>query len=188
MVSLVVMGEYDDMKYLVRDGSKKLRDASELPDDSLLAVNHPRGDGMDLRSPRKRLSPDQHGGIYAPSKLRSGLPQSSPRTPRDRPTPRSLDSTGVQADPAQSPHQSVNATGEADWSKALSLKGFNSIWNCGGAREDTGTASPTLILSPREGKPQSMGGFAASHQSRPVFEGRDSNYRQTRENGFTSRV
>ena len=37
MQSIVVMGEYDDMKYLVRDGAKKLRDASELEDDFLLS-------------------------------------------------------------------------------------------------------------------------------------------------------
>ena len=42
LVSLVVIGEYDDMKYLVRDGSRKLREADGLPDDALYAVNRPR--------------------------------------------------------------------------------------------------------------------------------------------------
>ena len=42
LVSLVVIGEYDDMKYLVRDGSRKLREADGLPDDALYAINRPR--------------------------------------------------------------------------------------------------------------------------------------------------
>lgn len=42
MVSLVIMGEYDDMKYLIRDGSKRLREADGAGDDKLLAVNRPR--------------------------------------------------------------------------------------------------------------------------------------------------
>jgi hypothetical protein len=42
LVSLVVFGEYDDMKHLVRDGSRKLREAETLPDDALLSVNKPR--------------------------------------------------------------------------------------------------------------------------------------------------
>jgi hypothetical protein len=42
LVSLIVFGEYDDMKHLVRDGSRKLREAETLPDDALLSVNKPR--------------------------------------------------------------------------------------------------------------------------------------------------
>jgi hypothetical protein len=40
--SIVVMGDYDDMKSLVRDGAKKLREASESADDSLLNINRGR--------------------------------------------------------------------------------------------------------------------------------------------------
>jgi hypothetical protein len=42
MVSLVIVGEYDDMKHLVRDGSKKLRDAEGMPDETLLSINRQR--------------------------------------------------------------------------------------------------------------------------------------------------
>ena len=42
MVSLVIMGEYDGMKHLVRDGSKRLKDSEGLPNDALLSVNHQR--------------------------------------------------------------------------------------------------------------------------------------------------
>jgi hypothetical protein len=65
MVSLVILGEYDSMEQLARDGAKKLRDAAKLPDDSLLlSVNQPRGSGSATTpsqqdnlpiSPRKRL-------------------------------------------------------------------------------------------------------------------------------------
>ena len=36
---LFIMGEYDDMKYLVKDGAKKLRDATNLTDEALLSIN-----------------------------------------------------------------------------------------------------------------------------------------------------
>jgi hypothetical protein len=67
MVSLVIVGEYDDMKYLVRDGSKKLREAEGLPDEHLLSINRLRAGSKASRplpsssatmvSPRKRVSP-----------------------------------------------------------------------------------------------------------------------------------
>jgi hypothetical protein len=206
MVSLVVMGEYDDVKHLVRDGSKKLRETSELPDDSLLSVNNTRDD-MNLRSPKKRVSPNyaaagQRGStLQTPNKIRPvGLPQSAPPklkgNPRDRPGSRtqtgdmnrSRDTSGYQGD-ANHSRQSASNAGEGDWSNTLNFsRGFHSIWNCGGARgDDTGTASPTQVTSPRDGKSQSLGGVAAS-QYRPVFEGRDSNFGQVRETGVTTRA
>ena len=42
MISLVIMGEYDDMKHLVRDGSKKSKYAEGLPDETLLSINRHR--------------------------------------------------------------------------------------------------------------------------------------------------
>ena len=59
MVSLVVMGEYDEMKYLMRDGAKKLRDAVDLPDGALLAINRSRSQQFfsPLSPSRKRDSP-----------------------------------------------------------------------------------------------------------------------------------
>lgn len=75
MVSLVIVGEYDEMKQLVRDGAKKLRDADGLPDEALLSINRPRqygrrsadqmssGVGMshvNSSSSRKRFSSPSH--------------------------------------------------------------------------------------------------------------------------------
>lgn len=101
MQSLVIMGEYDDMKYLVRDGSKKLREATELPDDSLLAINRGRDDSSkDGTSPRKRGSPHygtSSRGSGTPNKARSttgsvsGNPPKLKSHPRDRPSSRKDD-------------------------------------------------------------------------------------------------
>jgi hypothetical protein len=210
MMSLVIMGEYDDMKYLVRDGSKKLRDASELPDDSLLAINRPRGGipasqnlATTLLSPRKRVSPNYVGSqrnaaLHTPNKSRpAGLPQSAPPKlkshPRDRPSSRRLSEeksrnrefVSVQ-DEQDGGRQPTNG-GDGDWSNALSFsRGFHSIWNCGGTGEETGTISPTQVVSPKDGKSHNMG--VAPTPYKPVFEGRDSNYSQTRESGVTTRA
>jgi len=42
IVSLFVMGEYEDLNDLVRDGSKKLRDCKSLTDEAILQYNRPR--------------------------------------------------------------------------------------------------------------------------------------------------
>eukprot|EP00980_Cylindrotheca_fusiformis_P026202 scaffold15514_cov129-Cylindrotheca_fusiformis.AAC.10 len=201
MMSLVVMGEYDDMKHLVRDGSKKLRDASELADDSLLSVNHTRN-GMNLRSPKKRVSPNYAGQrgstLQTANKIRPvGLPQTSPSklkgNPRDclgsKHHQDEKNSSGYTEESDPSNRRESNIGGEGDWSNTLNFsRGFHSIWNCGGARgDDSGTASPTQVKSPRESKSQSMGGGATSPY-RPVFEGRDSNFAQVRESGATTRA
>ena len=75
LVSLVVIGEYDDMKYLVRDGSRKLREADGLPDDALYAINRPRVSSRLLggRSPTSQ-SPNNNA---FPSSVRAGVTSSS---------------------------------------------------------------------------------------------------------------
>ena len=58
LLSLVVIGEYDDLTSLVQDGSKKLRDADGLPDRVLHAMNRPRGSSqlIDGSSPTSQSS------------------------------------------------------------------------------------------------------------------------------------
>ena len=209
MMSLVIMGEYDDMKFLVRDGSKKLREASELPDESLLSINKPRGDisasqnlAASLLSPRKRVSPNyvvsqRAAALHTPNKSRPmGLPQSAPPKlkshPRERPSSRRLSDERSRnqfvsmQDDGESSRQTTSNAGDGDWSNALSFsRGFHSIWNCGGTGDETGTISPTQIVS-QDAKSQSMG--VAQAQYKPIFEGRDSNFSQTREAGVTTRA
>ena len=177
MVSLYIMGEYDDMKYLVRDGSKKLREASGngLTDDHLLAVNRPRHRvspqrpvassslAASMLSPRKRVSPSlvtsqRTAALQNPEKLSSTLPHSAPPKlkshPRDtRPSRREIPKMRLDAchdfmDPRRV------GPGDADWSHAWN------IWNCGGA----GTVSPPQPSSPND-----------THGPTPVYEGRESN-------------
>ena len=42
MISLISMGEYNDMKHIVRYGSKKSKYAEGLPDETLLSINRHR--------------------------------------------------------------------------------------------------------------------------------------------------
>ena len=201
MQSLVTMGEYDDMKYLVRDGSKKLREATESADDSLLAVNRSRGSAApgSIVSPRKRVSPSylanqRPSGPHTPNKSRTlGIPQTAPPKlkghPRDRPSTRKLDEKSRIREPHGYPHESDRGRGvDGDWGGALSFsRGFHSIWNCGGTGEDTGTISPTQGVSPKDSKHHPMN--VAPSNYRPVFEGRgDTNFGHTREGAVSTRA
>lgn len=149
MVSLIIVGEYDDMKQLVRDGSKKLRDAAGLPDEHLTSVNQLRESSIvqppsTTISPRKRVSPSlvtsqRSAALQSPEKmhLRESVGGAVPQTalpklksnPRDtRPGRREgskmrLDTCSDFMDPRR-----VGVVGpDGEWSNAWN------IWNCGGA-------------------------------------------------------
>jgi len=77
MVSLFIMGEYDDIKHLVRDGSKKLKDAEGLPDESLLAINRPRCSNDGSRQQQGGPFYSQDAYQQAPSSSRSKYQQRS---------------------------------------------------------------------------------------------------------------
>lgn len=199
-MSLVTMGEYDDMKYLVRDGSKKLREASDSADDFLLSVNRGRGStpSSSVLSPRKRVSPNylanqRASGPPNPNKSRTlGLPQTAPPKlkghPRDRPSTRKLDDKSRLRDSHGGYPHDYDRGRDGDWGGALSFsRGFHSIWNCGGTGEDTGTISPTQVVSPKDSK-HPMGAAPTSNY-RPVFEGRgDTSYGHTREGAVSTRA
>jgi len=193
MVSLVIVGEYDDMKQLVRDGAKKLRDADGQPDEVLLAVNRPRNSQQNGKydqypapgsASRKRV-PSPHTSQTAaqsPARSRSrngrmqpSIPQTVPPKlkghPRDRPSNRRMtDTDGVEERSGKQSGEKCNdglfgVDGESDWG-GLS-KGFNSIWNCG-ATGTNGTMSPN-------NKPLSPGGSkkSSSISTRVRYEGRN---------------
>lgn len=194
MVSLVIMGEYDDMKYLVRDGSKKLRDARKLPDDALLAINRNRAsveanknqDSMSAQpSPRKRGSPhysQRVSPLQTNGSSRNLPPQGGPAPPklkghpRDRPSSRRSNSehtrngsthhfSPMQDDRSGPQPQTPNGGEGGDWSNALSFsRGLQTIWNCGGTGEDSGTISPTAHVT----SPKNTGGATpTSHHHHP---------------------
>jgi len=181
MVSLVIVGEYDDMKHLVRDGSKKLRDASELPDEALYSVNKPRAtsqrsslNGSSSSNAKMRVSPSlvnsqRAAALRSPDKIQvAALNQSAPPKlkshPRDNRSGRREDRTGMRMR-LDGCHPGV-AAGDGDWSHAWN------IWNCGG----TGTVSPQQPSSPKD------------TSSKAVFEGRESAFGVAREGGVTDRA
>lgn len=179
MQSIVVMGEYDDMKYLVRDGAKKLRDASESEDDSLRNINRGRGENNSndvlakVSSPRKRgsMSGPRNSGMHTPNKSRqfsqSGVPPKLKSHPRDRlgisrkdpsSSRRENREHGSNTDRAGNVDGRSGRQNEGDWGNTLPVsfsRGFQSIWNCGatGERSDDRMHSPTQqVASPRDGK------------------------------------
>ena len=57
MISVFPMGEYDDMKQLVRDGAKKLREAEGKGDEWILSLNRSRGSSRNRRTDSEYPSP-----------------------------------------------------------------------------------------------------------------------------------
>ena len=212
MQSIVVMGEYDDMKYLVRDGAKKLRDATDFPEDSLLKVNKGRDENSnsnimakEVSSPRKRgsMSGQRNSGMHTPNKSRqfspsTGAPPKLKSHPRDR-----LGSTRKESSTPTSRRESRDTSSgssgrqnEGDWGNTLPVsfsRGFQNIWNCGATGERSGddrTNSPTQqVSSPRDGKSSLV---QQQQHKTVVLEGRDcrdsQQYGQTRESGVTTRA
>lgn len=186
MQSIFVMGEYDDMKYLVRDGAKKLRDASELGDESLLGISRYRDENSNLMSnlssPRKRgsMSGHRNSGMHTPNKSRqfsspSGAPPKLKGHPRDRLSGSRKDPSSSRRESREGSDRGENRNGrqnEGDWGNTLPVsfsRGFQNIWNCGatGERSDDRMHSPTQqVSSHREGKPpQPMNDSSGMHHN-----------------------
>lgn len=166
------MGEYDEMKYLVRDGSKKLREASSLPDDALLSINRSRtssflGSGIMSPNSRKRVSPSSNS---RPPPMPQSAPPKLKGHPRDLPSRRDdnrrrgfLPVDNFCAGPQ------YGDTNDSDW---IGIShGFNSIWNCG-QNNESGTASPIQVVT--NNKDYQHHRAAQPHQQQQrVYEGRN---------------
>ena len=135
LVSLVVIGEYDDMKYLVRDGSRKLREADGLPDEALLQVNRPRVSRRPLPSTPPPVvssaSSSRRRRAAVETKTTSSLPKLK-SNPRDTASQRRKDSlSGLRAMRLDSCHDFMDSSSRVqtndDWTHAWN------IWNCGAA-------------------------------------------------------
>lgn len=196
MVSLAVVGEYDDMKQLVRDGAKKLRDAEDLPDEALLGINRLRHNQhmtnsqfSTSNSSRKRFPSPYTTSPTAesPSRSRSRnrvqqmVPQSNPPKlkghPRDRPSSRRM-SSGMETTTNEKQQSRCNdislfGGGDSDWSEALNFsKGFNSIWNCGGTGNNAGSPKST-VASPVNGANGAQSRYEGRNESSTRFQGDD---------------
>ena len=167
MASLIIIGEYDEMKQLVRDGAKKLRDAEGLPDEALLAINRPRHSSpkkniihsshSSSSSSRKRFSsPSQHvpssaespGGSRLRSRNKmqqelhnnSNMMHSNNTPPKIKGHPRDRPSSRRNGEEGRRFSATGDKCNDLDWGDALGLsRGFDTIWNCGA----TGGTSPS---------------------------------------------
>eukprot|EP00592_Proboscia_alata_P029358 CAMPEP_0194444530 /NCGR_PEP_ID=MMETSP0176-20130528/127325_1 /TAXON_ID=216777 /ORGANISM="Proboscia alata, Strain PI-D3" /LENGTH=899 /DNA_ID=CAMNT_0039270925 /DNA_START=360 /DNA_END=3060 /DNA_ORIENTATION=- len=84
MLSLYIMGDYDDMKHLVRDGSKRLKEATSLPDEYLLSSSRSRNPKIkkEATNIRASLSLSSQSRTKRTSSIGGGQPPSqlSPST------------------------------------------------------------------------------------------------------------
>jgi len=86
IVSLFVMGEYEDLNDLVRDGSKKLRDSKSLSDEAVFMYNRPKQfpPGMHPSQQQQPLQPmavsSSHGNSNSMVLSQTNSPYHSPVT------------------------------------------------------------------------------------------------------------
>lgn len=198
MASLIVVGEYDDMKQLVRDGAKKLRDNDSHPDENLFALNrsrhallHKTGVSNDqLSSPmsaqsRKRLpSPlATHHTIETPTRSRSrnrvtqvpvsNTPPKLKGHPRDRPnSSRRQSSSGAVGSGNEEKSRcndiSLFGGGDSDWSEALD---FSKGFNS--IWNCGGTGNNAGAASPTNSTSPKTAGSTKGSSSKGRYEGRN---------------
>ena len=80
IVSLCVMGEYDELNDLVRDGSKKLRESKSLSDEAIFMLNRPRPVPPHMSM---SISPNNSNAIMSPTNSASGF-NDGPISPSNR--------------------------------------------------------------------------------------------------------
>jgi len=212
---LYIMGEYDDMKYLVKDGAKKLRDATNLTDEALLSINRQRTSSVASysnpgtpNSSRKRISPypTPNSGHFAnarsSSRPRSATSNPQGATPKLKANPRDSRSRYGAADAgdcgigdAENAHMQCGADHPGGgWSTEMlnmSHK-LGSIWNCGAQVNSDGTMSPTHPASPlAPGKATQLSAFAVNAcggAGSVMREGRNESAYDQRSSGRAERV
>lgn len=195
LISIIPIGEYDDMKQLVRDGSKKLREAEFKGDESILVLNRSRGSPKSRRSgsdypgspnsiSRRRLSncasssmpPDaemsntpRSSSSRSKSRTRKNLLTSAPpklkSNPRDRPSSRRGMDRAEERNPRYGEKCNNISLFGGGDSDWSEALNFNSIWNCGG----TGTGT----MSPSNNNGKSMHRTETPRGSKVRYEGRN---------------
>lgn len=144
MMSIVPIGDYDDLKQMVRDGSKKLRENEGLGDEHLLVFNHSRARSIyntshfspSTPNVSRKMSNDQSSILsYQSSMSKSGLKTNIGRDSIKMIPPNPRDHISSRKGPFSSDHR--NGV-QSDWSESFN---FNAFWNCGA----TGKTSPVSI-------------------------------------------
>lgn len=168
LISLGIMGEYDDMKNIVRAGSKKSKYAEGLPDEKFLFINRHRHQqdnnfgsqnsystsnraNVSHCSPAKghhRKAQQQVSTINSPSAVTQTLKLKGHPWDIQKRTQRNGNAAGLGGRFSHVHHRcnefSIFGGGDSNWREALGFsKCFNSIWNCGGNGENINeTLSP----------------------------------------------
>ena len=214
MSSLFVVGEYDDMKYLVKDGAKKLRDATNMPDEALFSINRQRNShhAASISSSRKRVSPypseeRNMAGNRAPSRSRSDRSSSAKQqqspTPKIKSNPRDSRSGSSRSRNSSPPDEDTENGGHygsssgptqydfppalrSDFAIEIGSK-LGSLWNCGGAVLSDSTMSPNNHASPKHGSNMQNAFRTNSAGASMAKEGRNEHY-GSREYGVSERV
>lgn len=180
MLCIFPIGEYDDLKQMVRDGSKKLREAEGFGDEQLLAQNTHRlnsptryATAPQLMSPppssvSRRSSNDQSVMSYHSSASRHRNGTSGSGSLKIRPSPRDHSSSRRSS---ASSNRGGNS-GHSDWSESFN---FNAFWNCGGAGKTSPVNLPPDVYSRRyrsEGRNESSRfsrGGSMSERDAPIM-------------------
>lgn len=197
MVSLVIYGEYDDMKSLVRDGARRLKENQNILDDALWSMNKQRLDARtNPRSPMSDSSwygagaqdaSSRHSGSRG-SKIPSSAPPKLHRHPRDRPGSSSRreiaqnasrNNSGAKGGKRFPPWRKNDDDMfgvESDWSDALQFsKGLYSMCVCG-----ANSVSPTSGSGYYEnGKNAGINNGGAANEGREPSTGSVSPYTKT---------
>jgi len=175
------MGEYDDMRKLVTDGSKKLIDATNLSDEALMSINRRRTTSTSMSSfgspapetpssSRKRISPypTPTSGNFANARSSSRPRTPANSTPRLKANPRDSRSrygAGCDGDLENNHILHCGDPNGGGWSSemlSVSHK-LGSIWNCGATINSDGTMSPSHPASPMAaGKATQLSAFAVN--------------------------
>mmetsp|Transcript_20753 Transcript_20753/g.29591 ORF Transcript_20753/g.29591 Transcript_20753/m.29591 type:complete len:567 (+) Transcript_20753:168-1868(+) len=150
MISLVIFGEYDDMKGLVRDGAKRLKENQNALDEALWALNKQRIANNNMMNSNMSEDWGNSGQDYQ-RKNGKIIPGATPpklhRHPRDRPgsstrkeMARNASTNNASRGKGFPPWKKNaddgtvygNGAGESDWSDALLFsKGLYSMCVCG---------------------------------------------------------
>ena len=137
VVSLYIMGEYEELNDLVRDGSKKLRDGKSLSDDALFSYNRPCP-----------IPPH----IMSPSNSSNSIGRRSTMDPASPANRKRGGASSLGYSPSSLPHHSVSRTSVAGTAGGVGIGGVdnNSKSSRSRYKQVPRSAPPKLKSHPRD--------------------------------------
>mmetsp|Transcript_665 Transcript_665/g.1360 ORF Transcript_665/g.1360 Transcript_665/m.1360 type:complete len:657 (-) Transcript_665:167-2137(-) len=149
IVSLFVMGEYEDFSDFVRDGSKKLRDSKSLSDETIFMYNRPRHlpPSMQQTQPMAGVSPTSTG-VLSPSSAHGAGAMNSSNSNSQYGNPSSPYNGSDH--PPTSPSSSKNANPSSSPISNLRKRVFSSEKSRSRYKQVPRSAPPKLKSHPRD--------------------------------------